>query len=168
MTENTLSPSERMILDYIKYRTNKNASFYGSNGHIATYIGIKPSSAKVLVNGLIKKGYLARSNDGIHQRTLALTGKEYLPMTGCNMSDIDKAGLKKERNEYQQEYEQLVTQYNELQKENEQLKQQIEILKMAEQEVTNRLQNEFMPDYRAKILRIKDLEAKLSVFMNKV
>lgn len=158
MIENTLSPSERMILDYIKYRTHNNVRFFGSNEHIATYIGIKRTSAKVLVNGLVKKGYLARTDDGVHQRTLALTGKEYLPMTGCNMSDIDKAGLKKERNEYQQEYERLSKWNNELQTENNQLKKKVAELEKKIADIEYQLETEFLPDYQAKIARIKELE----------
>ena len=161
MIQNELSPSERMILDYIKFKTNNKVLFFASNQHIATYIGIKPSSTKVLVNGLIRKGYLIRDNDGKHQRTLSLSGKEYLPMAGCNMSDLDKGGLKKERDTYKSEYERLSKWVDELQVENNQLKQKYAALEQAHNELNTRLEKEFIPDYQAKIDRIKELEAKL-------
>ena len=163
MIENTLSPSERMILDYIKYRTHNNVRFFGSNEHIATYIGIKRASAKVLVNGLVKKGYLARTDDGVHQRTLALTGKEYLPMTGCNMSDLDKGGLKKERDTYKDEYERLTKWVNELQAENNLLKQKCATLEQNFNNLNEQLEQEFIPDYQAKINRVAELEKILGI-----
>ena len=52
MTQNELSPSERMILDYIRFKTNNNVLFFASNESIATYIGVKKSSVKVLINKL--------------------------------------------------------------------------------------------------------------------
>ena len=161
MTQNELSPSERMILDYIKFKTNNKVLFFASNQHIATYIGIKPSSTKVLVNGLIRKGYLIRGDDGKHQRTLSLSGKEYLPMAGCNMADLDKGGLKKERDTYKSEYERLSKWVDELQAENNQLKQKYATMERNYNELNTRLEKEFIPDYQAKIDRIKELEAKL-------
>lgn len=161
MTQNELSPSERMILDYIKFKTNNKVLFFASNQHIATYIGIKPSSTKVLVNGLIRKGYLIRDNDGKHQRTLSLSGKEYLPMAGCNLADLDKGGLKKERDTYKNEYEKLSKWVDELQAENNQLKQKYATLEQAHNELNTRLEKEFIPDYQAKIDRIKELEKRM-------
>ena len=160
--ENKLSPSERMILDYIKYRTNNKRKFFGSNKHIADYIGIKTTSVKVLLSGLIKAGYVERVDDGTHQRLLKLTGKEYLSMTGCNMSDLDKGGLKRERDEYRKEYEHMAKWNDELQAEYNQLKQKYDALERNFNELNTQLIQKFIPDYQAKIDRIKELEGLLS------
>lgn len=161
--ENKLSPSERMILDYIKYRTNNKRKFFGSNKHIADYIGIKPASVKVLLSGLIKAGYVERVDDGTHQRTLKLTGKEYLSMTGCNMSDLDKSGLKKERDEYRKEYDHLDKWNKELIAENNQLKKKVAELEKYVSDINIQLEKEFIPDYQAKINRVAELEKMLGI-----
>ena len=161
MIQNELSPSERMILDYIKFKTNNKVVFFASNQHIATYIGIKPSSTKVLINGLIRKGYLIRGTDGKHVRTLSLSGKEYLPMAGCNMADLDKGGLKKERDTYKDEYERLTKWVDELQAENNLLKQKCATLEQNLNNLNTQLEKEFIPDYQAKIARVAELEKML-------
>ena len=161
--ENTLSPSGRMILDYIKFKTNNNVPFYAGNQNIATYIGIKTSSAKVLINGLIRKEYLIKDTDGKHKRLLSLSGKEYLPMTGCNMADLDKNGIQKERDLYKKEYEHMSKWNDELQAENNQLKQKVADLEHEKNEIIQKIENEFIPDYQAKIDRIKELEAMFGI-----
>ena len=162
--ENKLSPSERMILDFIKFRTNHSGHFYAGNQSIATYIGIKTSSAKVLINGLIRKGYLIRETDGKHKRELSLSGKEYLPMAGCNMADLDKNGIKKERDLYKSENDHLNKWVDELQAENSQLKREYTALEQKYNQLNNSLEKEFIPDYQAKIDRIKELEAMLKKY----
>lgn len=88
-----LSITKRILLDYIKFKTNNNHIFFAGNEYIAEALDLTPSTAKVMVNDLIRKGYLYKGTDKYKRRILVLTGKEYKPLFE-NMANVDKALLK--------------------------------------------------------------------------
>lgn len=56
-----LSITKRLLLDFIKYKTNNNHTFFMGNDKIAAALGLTVNSAKVMVNELIREGYLLKS-----------------------------------------------------------------------------------------------------------
>lgn len=52
-----LSITKRLLLDFIKYKTNNNHIFFMGNDKIAAALGLTVNSAKVMVNELIREGY---------------------------------------------------------------------------------------------------------------
>ena len=97
-----ITVAERQILDLIKFRSNGKHRFFGNNEYIADCIGIQKTSAKNMVNKLVRLGYLARLMEG-KKRYLAYTGKEYEPIVG-DLQNYDKAYLKKEVAHYKTEF----------------------------------------------------------------
>ena len=95
-TTDKLSMSARYLLTYIRYKTQHGYPFFQSNEAIAKVIGHTTSSTKVLVNKLIRQGYLLRTIDDKKRRNLSLSGKEYLPLDGVNMSNVEKNLLKED------------------------------------------------------------------------
>ena len=75
--------------------------FFGSNEYIGDCISIQKTSAKNMVNKLVKLGYLKRVMDG-KKRVLYYTGKAYEPIVG-DLSNYDKAYLRKEVDHYKYE-----------------------------------------------------------------
>lgn len=65
-----LSISKRLLLDFIKYKTNNNHTFFMGNDKIAAALGLTVNSAKVMVNELIREGYLLKSTDTHGRRVL--------------------------------------------------------------------------------------------------
>ena len=59
----TLSITERVLLDFIKFKTNRNFKFFMSNDKIALALELTPNSAKVMVNKLVRESYLVREQD---------------------------------------------------------------------------------------------------------
>lgn len=55
-----LSIVERYLLTFIKYKTNNHHTFFMNNESIAQQIGCKTSSTKVLINKLIREGYILK------------------------------------------------------------------------------------------------------------
>lgn len=55
--------TKRLLLDFIKYKTNNNHTFFMGNDKIAAALGLTVNSAKVMVNELIREGYLLKSTD---------------------------------------------------------------------------------------------------------
>lgn len=53
-----LSITQRYLLTYIKFRTNNNHQFYAQNKAISEVIGCTVDSTKVIINKLIREGYL--------------------------------------------------------------------------------------------------------------
>ena len=96
-----ITVAERQILDLIKFRSNAKHRFFGSNDYIGECIGIQKTSAKNMVNKLVRLGYLSRQTEG-KKRYLSYTGKEYATIVG-DLSNYDKAYLKKEVAHYKQE-----------------------------------------------------------------
>lgn len=58
-----LSITKRLLLDFIKYKTNNNHTFFMGNDKIAAALGLTVNSAKVMVNELIREGYLLKSTE---------------------------------------------------------------------------------------------------------
>ena len=108
---------ERLILEYIAFRTNNNRFFFEKNETIAKCFDMKESSAKVLINNLIRAGYLIKSTDGKHRRVLKLSGMEFPRLPWVNMSGVRDYGLKKELDDQIKEYKRTSEQLMESQHE---------------------------------------------------
>ena len=91
-----LSITKRLLLDFIKYKTNNNHTFFMGNDKIAAALGLTVNSAKVMVNELIREGYLLKSTDTRGRRVLKLSGKPYLTISCVDLSNIDKRILAQE------------------------------------------------------------------------
>lgn len=104
--ESDLSITQRVLLSYIKYRTNNNYKFFEGNDYIAKVLDLTPASAKVFVNTLIRKGYLYKEIDKKGRRILSLSGKPYQPLFE-DMSNVDKKILKQEKDELLQDNQYL-------------------------------------------------------------
>lgn len=91
-----LSIVERYLLTFIKYKTNNHHTFFMNNESIAQQIGCKTSSTKVLINKLIREGYILKMEGKNGRRELALSGKYYVPLDGVDMSNQEKSLLKQD------------------------------------------------------------------------
>lgn len=100
-----------MLLDFIKYKTNNNHTFFIGNDKIAAALGLTVNSAKVMVNELIREGYLLKSTDIHGSRVLNLSGKPYLIISCVDLSNIDKRILAQEVLNYQRDAEYYKQQY---------------------------------------------------------
>ena len=89
-----LSITERYILTYISYKTNNGFKFFMNNETLAQIICCTIPSTKVLVNKLVREGYLIKSCDDKGRRQLSLSGREFTPLDGVNMGNIEKNMLK--------------------------------------------------------------------------
>ncbi len=128
MTEK-LSINERYLLTYIKYKCNNGHTFFMGNETIAKVIGCKASSTKVMVNKLIREGYLIKSLDKQKRRALSLSGKAFVPLDGVNLSNVEKGLLKQDVKEqehwadyYKERYENSLLRIEYLEKEVRQLR----------------------------------------------
>ena len=124
-----ITVAERQILDLIKFRSNGKHRFFGNNEYIADCIGIQKTSAKNMVNKLVRLGYLARLMEG-KKRYLAYTGKEYEPIVG-DLQNYDKAYLKKEVAHYKTEFKDAEQEIELMNIEIDQLKNKIEEQKIT-------------------------------------
>ena len=106
-----LSITKRLLLDFIKYKTNNNHTFFMGNDKIAAALGLTVNSAKVMVNELIREGYLLKSPDTHGRRVLNLSGKSYLTISCVDLSNIDKRILAQEVLNYQRDAEYYKQQY---------------------------------------------------------
>lgn len=106
-----LSITKRLLLDFIKYKTNNNHTFFMGNDKIAAALGLTVNSAKVMVNELIREGYLIKSTDIHGRRVLNLSGKSYLTISCVDLSNIDKRILAQEVLNYQRDAEYYKQQY---------------------------------------------------------
>lgn len=106
-----LSITKRLLLDFIKYKTNNNHQFFMGNDKIAMALGLTVNSAKVLVNELIREGYLLKSMDNHGRRVLNLSGKPYLTISCIDLSNIDKKIIAQEAANYQRDAEYYKQQY---------------------------------------------------------
>ncbi len=70
-----LTITERLILTYIGYKTNRNFKFFMTNETLAKAICCKTSSTKVMVNKLVREGYLIKFCDDKGRRQLSLFGR---------------------------------------------------------------------------------------------
>lgn len=81
------------------------------NDKIAAALGLTVNSAKVMVNELIREGYLLKSTDIHRRRVLNLSGKPYLTISCVDLSNIDKRILAQEVLNYQRDAEYYKQQY---------------------------------------------------------
>ena len=106
-----LSITKRLLLDFIKYKTNNNHTFFMGNDKIAAALGLTVNSAKVMVNELIREGYLLKSTDIHGRRVLSLSDKPYLTISCVDLSNIDKRILAQEVLNCQRDAEYYKQQY---------------------------------------------------------
>ena len=97
-----LTITERLILTYIGYKTNRNFKFFMNNETLAKAICCKTSSTKVMVNKLVREGYLIKTYDDKGRRQLSLAGRYFTPLDGVNMSNIEKNMLKHDASDQEQ------------------------------------------------------------------
>ena len=97
-----LSITERLLLTYIGYKTNKNFKFFMNNEALAKVICCKTSTTKVMVNKLVREGYLIKFCDDKGRRQLSLSGREFMPLDGVNMGNIEKNMLKHDAQDQEQ------------------------------------------------------------------
>lgn len=71
------------------------------NDKIAVALELTVNSAKVMVNELIREGYLLKSTDTHDRRELNLSGEPYLTISCVDLSNIDKRILAQEVLNYQ-------------------------------------------------------------------
>ena len=95
-SKSELSITKRVLLDFVKFKTQNGHQFFASNEYIAKGLDLTESTAKTFVNDLIRDGYLDKEIDKMGKRILSLTGKEYKPLFE-DMRNIDKNVLKSER-----------------------------------------------------------------------
>ena len=90
-----LSITERYILTYIGYKTNNGFKFFMNNETLAQIICCTISSTKVLVNKLVREGYLIKTCDNRGRRQLSLSERKFMPLDGVNMkrSVIESSAL---------------------------------------------------------------------------
>lgn len=81
------------------------------NDKIAAALGLTVNSAKVMVNELIRDGYLLKSTDIHGRRVLNFSGKPYLAISCVDLSNIDKRILAQEVLNYQRDAEYYKHQY---------------------------------------------------------
>lgn len=124
-----ITVAERQILDLINFRSNADHVFFGSNEYIGDCISIQKTSAKNMVNKLVKLGYLKRVMDG-KKRVLYYTGKAYEPIVG-DLSNYDKAYLRKEVDHYKHELKNAEDDMTLMKIEIDQLKDKIEEQKIT-------------------------------------
>ena len=133
-----ISVSERLILDYIGFRTKSGYPFFEKNSTIAPNVGLTEGTTKELINRLVRKGYLFKCKDERNRRQLLLTELKH-PQTYTNFQDVSKACLKEELDYRSKELKDTEKQlndkdyainvwkdrYNSAEKEIEKLKQQV-------------------------------------------
>lgn len=128
-----LSIVERYLLTFIKYKTNNHHTFFMNNESIAQQIGCKTSSTKVLINKLIREGYILKMEGKNGRRELALSGKYYVPLDGVDMSNQEKSLLKQDI----KNFERMDKQYKQ---DLSTLKQQIADITLERDDLDNALQ----------------------------
>lgn len=106
----TLSITERLLLDFIKFKTNRNFKFFMNNEKIALALDLTPNSAKVMVNKLARKGYLIKEQDNHGRRLLSLSGKAYTPLF-IDLRNVEKKLILLELANYQRDAEYYKQQY---------------------------------------------------------
>ncbi|MBR1600317.1 MAG: hypothetical protein IJ677_01925 [Alphaproteobacteria bacterium] len=144
-----ITVAERQILDFIKFRSNEKHRFFGSNEYLGDSIGLQTTSAKNMVNRLVRLGYLTRTMEG-NMRYLQYTGKKYLSVVG-DLSNYDKAYLRKQVAHYKHEYNDA--------------DQQIELMKIEIEKLKNKLEqkdNQIKSDNQA-ISVLKNILAQLGI-----
>ena len=138
-SKSDLSITKRVLLDYVKFKTQNGHSFFGSNEYVAKCLDLTVNSAKTFINDLIRDGYLYKEIDKQGRRVLSLTGKEYRPLFE-DMSNIDKKILKEDRDNYERQNVYLNKQLSYEIAHSEQLSNQNTELVLSNSELTHRVQ----------------------------
>lgn len=81
------------------------------NDKIAMALGLTVNSAKVMINGLIREGYLIKSMDTHGRRMLELSDKPYLTIACVDLSNVDKRIILQEALNFQRDAEYYQKQY---------------------------------------------------------
>ena len=97
-----LSVGERLLLDYIKFRTRQGYPFFENNSTIAPNVGFTERTTKELINRLVRKGYLFKCKDERNRRQLILTELTHA-QTYNNFQELTKANLIEELNHQRQD-----------------------------------------------------------------
>ena len=105
-----ITRAKRDIIQFIIYRTKSRPTFFGSNKNIANELQLKENSVKVMINQLIRDGYLIKEMRG-KQRHLLYTGK---PVPRCyeNFANTDKHILAQDIDNYKRDAEYYQKEYN--------------------------------------------------------
>ncbi|MBP5344271.1 MAG: hypothetical protein J6Y85_04285 [Alphaproteobacteria bacterium] len=151
-SKSDLSITKRVLLDYVKYKTQNGHPFFASNEYIALGLDLTVSTAKTFVNDLIRDGYLYKEIDKKGKRILSLTGKEYKPLFE-DMRDVDKKILKEDRDNFMRDNKYLNDQLSQETARNEQLVNERTDLVLSNQELT---------------VRVQKLEAELATLKHRV
>ena len=138
-SKSDLSITKRVLLDFIKYKTQNGHQFFASNEYIAKGLDLTESSAKTFVNDLIRDGYLYKEIDKMGRRILSLTGQEYKPLFE-DMRNLDKKILKEDRDNFERDNKYLNDQLSQETARNEQLVNERTDLVLSNQELTIRVQ----------------------------
>jgi len=155
-SKSSLSMTKRVLLDYVKFKTQNGHQFFGSNDYIAKGLDLTENTAKTFVNELIRDGYLYKEVDKTGKRILSLTGKEYRPLFE-DMRNIDKKILKEERDNYERDNRYLNEQLSIETAHAEQLTNQNTELVLSNAELTARVQK-LESELAAIKKRVSDLE----------
>ena len=134
-----LSITKRVLLDYVKYRTQTGRQFFASNEYIAQGLDLTVSTAKTFVNDLIRDGYLYKEIDKKGKRILSLTGKEYKPLFE-DMRNFDKKILREDRDNFMRDNKYLNEQLSFETAQKERLLNEKTDLSLTNQELTLRVQ----------------------------
>ena len=134
-----LSITKRVLLDFVKYRTQRGGQFYAGNESIAQGLDLTVSTAKTFVNDLVREGYLYKEIDKKGKRILSLTGKEYKPLFE-DMRNLEKKILKEDRDNFQRDNEYLTQQLKQETAHKEQLLNENTDLVLSNRELTYRVQ----------------------------
>ena len=138
-SKSSLSMTKRVLLDYVKFKTQNGHQFFGSNDYIAKGLDLTENTAKTFVNELIREGYLYKEVDKLGRRILSLTGKEYRPLFE-DMRNVDKKILKEERDNFERDNVYLNEQLSIETAHAEQLSNQNTELVLSNAELTARVQ----------------------------
>ena len=138
-SKSDLSITKRVLLDFIKYKTQNGHQFFASNDYVAKGLDLTENTAKTFVNDLIRDGYLYKEIDKQGRRILSLTGKEYRPLFE-DMRNIDKKVLKEDRDNFERENKYLNEQLSMENAHVEQLSNQNTELVLSNAELTQRVQ----------------------------
>ena len=138
-SKSDLSITKRVLLDFIKYKTQNGHQFFASNDYVAKGLDLTENTAKTFVNDLIRDGYLYKEIDKQGKRILSLTGKEYRPLFE-DMRNIDKKVLKEDRDNFERENKYLNEQLSMENAHVEQLSNQNTELVLSNAELTQRIQ----------------------------
>ena len=81
-----------------------------NNEKIALALDLTPNSVKVMVNKLVRKGYLIKEHDNHDRRVISLSGKAYTPLF-VDLRNVEKKMILLELANYQRDAEYYKQQY---------------------------------------------------------